>query len=91
MNYKTTTISLTLSLTISYIGLIILYGVGLAEGLNSQSDSFSENVTQVIDKPNTDFSENLSSIHINKEVWQSRLAQAELMLNLLNEQDNSFQ
>ena len=38
MNIKTITITLTLSLTVSYIGLIVLYGLALTEGLNTKTE-----------------------------------------------------
>jgi len=46
MNFKTITLSLTLALTISYIGLVLLYGVAIAEGLSSKKASYGRNFSE---------------------------------------------
>lgn len=89
MNYKTKTISLTLTLTVSYIGLVILYGMALAEGLNPQIESFNKKSEYTISESEIDPTNQYTTVQLQKENWELKLEHAELMLNIINEQQAS--
>lgn len=86
MNFKTITLSLTLALTISYIGLVLLYGVAIAEGLSSKKASYGRNFSERITTGN-EIVDQYYSKKIQKQVWEAQASEAELMLKLLNEEN----
>ena len=85
MNYKTITLSLTFSLTLSYIGLVFLYGSALADGITSEKVSHGRNAAEkiLVQNSNIDQSDQHYSTILQKELWQAQLIQAELMLNII--------
>ena len=88
MNYKTITVSLTMSLAVIYVWLVVLYSNALADGISTKMESHGRNAAQqIITTENTrnDQFDQFSSILLEKEDWESKLIEAELMLKLIKE------
>ena len=81
MNYKTTTITLASTLSVTYLSLVVMYGNALIN-TNHKSLSAYESVGYTL----VDNSQTLPySAEYQKKVWETKLQRAENMVSILSE------
>ena len=80
---KTLVMVTTLTLSLSYIGLVVVYAEGVASNLSAKTESYGRNgaksLDQLMDQGNPEY------IHKIKIDLEKQLRQANLMLNVLED------